>query len=162
MFTYNHTPPHWQDERKSLLSLSLCPPQKHKKIFLSELKTVTPLLLWATRIIITMTTTNLPFQITMKLILSSFASLVVITLFFISRTDFSPSSFQPSPDSTLQISNYSTGSKSPNQESVNCGKIPPSVADALIHYAASNVTPQQTLSEISVTKKVTNTNYVQF
>uniref|UniRef100_A0A1J3HA12 Glucuronoxylan 4-O-methyltransferase 2 n=1 Tax=Noccaea caerulescens TaxID=107243 RepID=A0A1J3HA12_NOCCA len=102
-----------------------------------------------------MTTTNrLPFPINLKLILSSFASLVVITLFFITRTDFSPSSFQPAPDNTLRISSSSTGSKSRRPESVNCGKIPPSLADALVHYSASNVTPQQTLSEISVTKKV--------
>ncbi|KFK41585.1 hypothetical protein AALP_AA2G148100 [Arabis alpina] len=99
-------------------------------------------------------TTNLPFQITLKFIISSFASLVVITLFFITRTDFSSSSFQPSPENTLRISSSSPGTKSLNQKPVNCGKIPPSLADTLIHYAASSVTPQQTLSEISVTKKV--------
>ncbi|KAL0701471.1 hypothetical protein Bca4012_057593 [Brassica carinata] len=90
-------------------------------------------------------TTNLHFPITLKLIISTLASLVLITLFFITRTGFSPSSFQPAPAKTIQIS---------SSESVSCGKIPPSLADALIHYAASNVTPQQTFSEISVTKKV--------
>ncbi|XP_010471166.1 PREDICTED: glucuronoxylan 4-O-methyltransferase 3-like [Camelina sativa] len=100
-------------------------------------------------------TTNLPFSITLKHILSSFASLVLITLFFITRTSFSPSSSIQPPDNTLRISKYSsTGTKSHSQESVSCNKIPPSLADALIHYAASNVTPQQTHSEISVTKKV--------
>ncbi|ESQ28045.1 hypothetical protein EUTSA_v10018938mg [Eutrema salsugineum] len=99
-------------------------------------------------------TTNLPFPITLKLILSSLASIVVITLFFITRTDFSQSSLHPSPDKTLRISNSSTGTKLQSQESINCVKIPPSLADALVHYAASNITPQQTLSEISVTKKV--------
>ncbi|CAH2066781.1 unnamed protein product [Thlaspi arvense] len=99
-------------------------------------------------------TTNLPFPISMKLILSSFASLVAITLFFITTTNFSPSSFQPAPENTLQISNSSTGTESRSAESTSCGKIPPSLADALVHYAASNVTPQQTHSEISVTKKV--------
>ncbi|XP_010415866.1 PREDICTED: glucuronoxylan 4-O-methyltransferase 3 [Camelina sativa] len=100
-------------------------------------------------------TTNLPFSITLKHILSSFASLVLITLFFITRTSFSPSSsIQPPDNKTLRISNSSTGTKSHSQESVSCNKIPPSLADALIHYAASNVTPQQTHSEISVTKKV--------
>lgn len=99
-------------------------------------------------------TTSLHFPITLKLIISSLASLVVITLFFITRTDFSPSLFQPAPAKTIQISNSSTRTKEHSADSVGCGKIPPSLADALIHYAASNVTPQQTLSEISVTKKV--------
>ncbi|CAH8359456.1 unnamed protein product [Eruca vesicaria subsp. sativa] len=99
-------------------------------------------------------TTNLKLPITPKLILSGLASLVVITLFFISRTGFSPSSAQPAPEKTIQISSSSTGTKLHSPESVHCGKIPPSLADALIHYAASNVTPQQTHSEISVTKKV--------
>nr|GMD63813.1 glucuronoxylan 4-O-methyltransferase 3-like [Ipomoea batatas]GMD66556.1 glucuronoxylan 4-O-methyltransferase 3-like [Ipomoea batatas] len=33
-------------------------------------------------------------------------------------------------------------------------KIPPSLADALVHYATANRTPQQTLQEISLTKTV--------
>ncbi|KAF8115395.1 hypothetical protein N665_0027s0011 [Sinapis alba] len=99
-------------------------------------------------------TINLHFPITLKLILSSLASLVVITLFFITKTDFSPSSYPPAPEKTIRISNTSTGTKVQSPQSLNCDKIPPSLADALIHYAASNVTPQQTLSEISVTKKV--------
>ncbi|XP_010427991.1 PREDICTED: glucuronoxylan 4-O-methyltransferase 3-like [Camelina sativa] len=100
-------------------------------------------------------TTNLPFSITLKHILSSFASLVLLTLFIITRTSFSPSSsVQPHDNNTLRISNSSTGTKSHSQKSASCNKIPPSLADALIHYAASNVTPQQTHSEISVTKKV--------
>ncbi|CAE5963802.1 unnamed protein product [Arabidopsis arenosa] len=99
-------------------------------------------------------TTSLPFPMTPKLLLSSFVSLVVITLFFITRTSFSPSSlFQPQ-NNTLRISTSSTGSKLQSSKSASCSKIPPSLADALVHYAASNVTPQQTLSEISVTKKV--------
>lgn len=36
----------------------------------------------------------------------------------------------------------------------NCTKIPNSVADALIHYTTSTITPQQTLKEISVSSKV--------
>ncbi|CAN6852328.1 unnamed protein product [Brassica oleracea var. botrytis] len=99
-------------------------------------------------------TTTLQFPITMKLILSSLASLVVIPLFFITNTEFSPSSFQPALDKTIRISNSSIGTKVHSLESASCGKIPPSLADALIYYAASNTTPQQTLSEISVTKKL--------
>lgn len=38
--------------------------------------------------------------------------------------------------------------------SLSCDKIPPSLAQALIHYASSAITPQQTLKEISVTAKI--------
>ncbi|CAH8337427.1 unnamed protein product [Eruca vesicaria subsp. sativa] len=99
-------------------------------------------------------TTSLQLPITMKLILSSLVSFLIVTVFFITKTDFSTSSFQPVLDKTILISNSSTKTKVHNLESVSCGKIPPSLADALIHYAASNTTPQQTLSEISITKKV--------
>ncbi|KAL2906255.1 Glucuronoxylan 4-O-methyltransferase 3 [Bienertia sinuspersici] len=36
----------------------------------------------------------------------------------------------------------------------SCSKLPPSLSDALIHYATSNITPQQTSKEISVTERV--------
>ncbi|RVW60031.1 Glucuronoxylan 4-O-methyltransferase 2 [Vitis vinifera] len=35
-----------------------------------------------------------------------------------------------------------------------CTKTPPSLAQALVHYATLNVTPQQTFNEISVTSRV--------
>ncbi|KAK3027698.1 hypothetical protein RJ639_041408 [Escallonia herrerae] len=35
-----------------------------------------------------------------------------------------------------------------------CDKIPPSLSQALVHYATSNITPQQTFKEISVTLRV--------
>ncbi|KAF9603554.1 hypothetical protein IFM89_037053 [Coptis chinensis] len=35
-----------------------------------------------------------------------------------------------------------------------CTKIPPSIVQAIIHYSTSSITPQQTLSEISVTSQV--------
>ncbi|GAB2290293.1 hypothetical protein Dimus_024572 [Dionaea muscipula] len=35
-----------------------------------------------------------------------------------------------------------------------CTTTPPSLAQALIHYATSNITPQQTLNEISVSERV--------
>ncbi|XP_022762715.1 glucuronoxylan 4-O-methyltransferase 1-like [Durio zibethinus] len=38
--------------------------------------------------------------------------------------------------------------------SPTCDKIPRSLAQALIHYATSTITPQQTLKEISVTTKI--------
>ncbi|MFS7919821.1 putative glucuronoxylan 4-O-methyltransferase [Helianthus anomalus] len=38
--------------------------------------------------------------------------------------------------------------------SPTCTKIPPALAQALIHYSTSTITPQQTIKEISVTKKI--------
>ncbi|XP_051132702.1 glucuronoxylan 4-O-methyltransferase 1-like [Andrographis paniculata] len=38
--------------------------------------------------------------------------------------------------------------------SLDCAKIPTSLSEAIIHYATSTITPQQTLKEISVTSKV--------
>jgi glucuronoxylan 4-O-methyltransferase len=35
-----------------------------------------------------------------------------------------------------------------------CTKNPPSLANALIHYATTNITPQQTIQEISVSAKI--------
>ncbi|RDX88729.1 Glucuronoxylan 4-O-methyltransferase 1, partial [Mucuna pruriens] len=39
-------------------------------------------------------------------------------------------------------------------ESLSCGKISSSLSQALIHYASSSITPQQTLKEISVSARV--------
>ncbi|KAI3702037.1 hypothetical protein L6452_27636 [Arctium lappa] len=38
--------------------------------------------------------------------------------------------------------------------SPTCNKIPPSIAQALVHYSTSTITPQQTSKEISVSKKI--------
>ncbi|PKA57181.1 Glucuronoxylan 4-O-methyltransferase 1 [Apostasia shenzhenica] len=35
-----------------------------------------------------------------------------------------------------------------------CAKLPPSLSNTIVHYATSNVTPQQTFAEISVTARV--------
>ncbi|MQM02686.1 hypothetical protein Taro_035456 [Colocasia esculenta] len=50
----------------------------------------------------------------------------------------------------------STKAAEPSQPvpSPSCDKIPPSMAQAIVHYATSNNTPQQTLKEISVTARV--------
>ncbi|KAJ0710619.1 putative glucuronoxylan 4-O-methyltransferase [Helianthus annuus] len=38
--------------------------------------------------------------------------------------------------------------------SPTCTKIPPSFAQALVHYSTSTITPQQTIQEISITKNI--------
>ncbi|XP_059649694.1 glucuronoxylan 4-O-methyltransferase 1-like [Cornus florida] len=48
-------------------------------------------------------------------------------------------------------------SKNPNcspTDTTTCAKIPPSLAQALVHYVTTNITPQQTFNEISVTMRV--------
>lgn len=42
----------------------------------------------------------------------------------------------------------------PHISAESCSKIPESVAEIIVHYAASNATPQQTHAEISVTERV--------
>ncbi|CAN4125684.1 unnamed protein product [Withania somnifera] len=88
---------------------------------------------------------------------------LVFLLFLVLRSTFSPSPQQTheSLDQSSAISNSSSSEE--NQESdgdqpssvacpstQSCNKISPSLANALVHYATSNVTPQQTLKEISV------------
>ncbi|XP_022748713.1 glucuronoxylan 4-O-methyltransferase 1-like [Durio zibethinus] len=55
--------------------------------------------------------------------------------------------------SPAKASNAIKESKTANCSST-CNKIPRSLAQALIHYSTSTITPQQTLKEISVTAKI--------
>ncbi|RWV86174.1 hypothetical protein GW17_00051955 [Ensete ventricosum] len=64
--------------------------------------------------------------------------LVLLLYVLISWTSFSP---VPAITSLTSMSD-------------SCTKIPPSLATAIVHYATSNTTPQQTLEEISVTARV--------
>ncbi|XXG86952.1 hypothetical protein AAC387_Pa11g1757 [Persea americana] len=52
---------------------------------------------------------------------------------------------QTNPTTTKCLSTTPTSS---------CTKIPPSLVQALVHYSTANITPQQTLKEISVTAQV--------
>ncbi|RVW77531.1 Glucuronoxylan 4-O-methyltransferase 1 [Vitis vinifera] len=58
-----------------------------------------------------------------------------------------------SPTSLPKVSNTIKEGKAANC-SPTCTKIPTSLAQALIHYTTSTITPQQTLKEISVTSKI--------
>uniref|UniRef100_A0A0D9XXS2 Uncharacterized protein n=1 Tax=Leersia perrieri TaxID=77586 RepID=A0A0D9XXS2_9ORYZ len=52
-------------------------------------------------------------------------------------------------------STTSTTSPSPAMTSpTDCGKLPAAVAEAMVHYATANATPQQTAEEIAVTLRV--------
>ncbi|WOL11911.1 hypothetical protein Cni_G20675 [Canna indica] len=71
--------------------------------------------------------------------------LVLIALYILkSRLSSSP----PAQEST------SLQSSSAIHQTPSCTKIPLSLASTIIHYATSNVTPQQTLNEISVAARV--------
>ncbi|XP_068647792.1 glucuronoxylan 4-O-methyltransferase 1 [Aristolochia californica] len=80
-----------------------------------------------------------------------------LLLLFILRSSFSSS---PSPitkrplTKAIEGEEARVGSSCPPPSSATCDKIPAPLAQALIHYSTSKVTPQQTFDEISVTSKV--------
>ncbi|OAY63874.1 Glucuronoxylan 4-O-methyltransferase 2 [Ananas comosus] len=73
-------------------------------------------------------------------------SLLIILLLLVLRSNLSPTPLNQR--AATQAAAGAASSASP------CAKLPASVADAIVHYATSNVTPQQTLDEISVTARV--------
>ncbi|XP_030459283.1 glucuronoxylan 4-O-methyltransferase 1 [Syzygium oleosum] len=84
------------------------------------------------------------------LLLGVFLAFLVI---FILRSSFSSThdvSSSVSQNSTLKASSEARASDC----SPTCSKIPNPLAQALIHYTTSTITPQQTLKEISVTARV--------
>ncbi|PKI50295.1 hypothetical protein CRG98_029368 [Punica granatum] len=74
---------------------------------------------------------------------------------FVLRSSFSSSSIAnvPSPNEPSH-NDLLRSQPNPNNCSESCGKIPSSLAKALIHYTTSTITPQQTLKEISVSARV--------
>ncbi|XWS21956.1 hypothetical protein CRYUN_Cryun30bG0102500 [Craigia yunnanensis] len=104
------------------------------------------------------------FPFNTKLILICAFFLLFLLLVISTSSTFSKQ--QPSPISESHISN-STDPIEERQASEStpvacpslplkptCTKTPPSLANALIHYATTNITPQQTLKEISVSARV--------
>lgn len=73
--------------------------------------------------------------------------LLLFLLFFVLRSSFSTAG-EPRP--ATADSQQQNGTAPPP----SCAKIPPSLAQTIIHYAATNETPQQTLKEMSVTARV--------
>ncbi|KAH6795322.1 hypothetical protein C2S51_036308 [Perilla frutescens var. frutescens] len=88
----------------------------------------------------------------------------LLFLFLILRSSFSysqqPSLSAPaigplnSTSSEFRLEEKPTTCPSLSNSPPTCTKIPPSLAHALVHYATLNITPQQTLKEISVSLKV--------
>ncbi|XP_022954973.1 glucuronoxylan 4-O-methyltransferase 1-like [Cucurbita moschata] len=79
------------------------------------------------------------------LILALFLSLFFI--FFMKSTIFDSSTQNPSPK-------FQSFSPQAPKNCTHCNKIPRSLSHALIHYATSSITPQQTLKEITVAASV--------
>ncbi|KAK9716026.1 hypothetical protein RND81_06G206700 [Saponaria officinalis] len=77
---------------------------------------------------------------------------LAFVLFFILRTNISNSTSN-TPSSTTSHSAI-TNKDSKHACSSTCTKIPSSLSQALIHYSTTNITPQQTSKEISVSSKV--------
>lgn len=104
----------------------------------------------------------------------------LLLLLFITKSTFSSSSSSSSsssqlqnplstnstetPDDNIQIQDQAETNNSPNTNcptttppsplTETCTKTPPSLANALVHYATTNITPQQTVKEISVSLRV--------
>ncbi|XP_028790676.1 glucuronoxylan 4-O-methyltransferase 3-like [Neltuma alba] len=83
----------------------------------------------------------------------------LLIFIFILRSSF----FFPISQPQTRISNTTISPEASSEESKSepppcltptCTKIPPSLANAIIHYATTNITPQQTAREISVSARV--------
>ncbi|KAF5448102.1 hypothetical protein F2P56_028667 [Juglans regia] len=76
---------------------------------------------------------------------------IAFFLLFVLRSGFPTSNQSESLTSQNVITNVSDVAV---VKCSSCTKIPPTLAQALIHYSTSTITPQQTLKEISVTARV--------
>lgn len=112
--------------------------------------------------------------INIKLIL--LCAFFLLLLLFIAKSTFSSSSSQlqnplstnstETLDDNIQIKEHAETNNNPNTNCPTtastlssslpetCTKTPPSLANALVHYATTNITPQQTFKEISVSLRV--------
>ncbi|KAL5559837.1 hypothetical protein UlMin_036048 [Ulmus minor] len=100
-------------------------------------------------------------SLNVKILLSLFFLFLTILII---RSNFSYSKQNPLP---IHISNSSSPETEQDPEPKNpdlkcpspsqiqtCTKAPPSLANAIIHYASTNITPQQTFKEISISAQI--------
>ncbi|XP_050215532.1 glucuronoxylan 4-O-methyltransferase 3-like [Mercurialis annua] len=113
--------------------------------------------------------------INFKLIVFCIFFLSIFLLVLWSNLSSSQSNSTPTPRTHLSSSNSTISETDQDQEQeleqeqesattlttptcpplpLTCTKTPPSLANALVHYVTTNITPQQTLSEISISLKV--------
>ncbi|KAL5778739.1 hypothetical protein ACOSQ2_009476 [Xanthoceras sorbifolium] len=110
-------------------------------------------------------------SINIKLVLLCAFFLLLLIFIFITNNPSSSSSSQSQQTPQIQRSTSSSSSSEPTKDGDDqepepptcptllplkqtCNKTPPSLAHTLVHYATSNITPQQTLKEISVSLRV--------
>ncbi|XP_008778155.1 glucuronoxylan 4-O-methyltransferase 3-like [Phoenix dactylifera] len=82
---------------------------------------------------------------------------LLFILYFVLRSNLSSSPYPPTTSSLQFNSSEETQASLPStttRPTQSCTKIPPSLANTIIHYATSNTTPQQTIKEISITAQV--------
>lgn len=92
-------------------------------------------------------------SVNLKVIFIGCSILIFIVIFF-ARSNISSSS-KPTSKTNLSQEEEETHLKPEGcPTSQQCTKMPLSLSDALVHYVTSNVTPQQTFDEISVSKRV--------
>ncbi|KAI4389370.1 hypothetical protein MLD38_001602 [Melastoma candidum] len=91
------------------------------------------------------------FAISSKIVILAFLFLVLLLL--IARSTVSPPPPPPSP-ATAVVDITKSQDCPPQRLAQTCNKAPPSLAKALVHYATTNVTPQQTFQEVSVSLQV--------
>ncbi|KAK8545883.1 hypothetical protein V6N13_067138 [Hibiscus sabdariffa] len=96
-----------------------------------------------------------------KLILICVSLLLFVFLIITTSSSFSKPQPPPISESQSQITKATDPVDEPTPVACpslasrpTCTKTPPSLANALIHYATTNITPQQTLKEISVSARV--------
>ncbi|KAK9270264.1 hypothetical protein L1049_025841 [Liquidambar formosana] len=99
--------------------------------------------------------------INLKLILLCFFFLFLLVLILRSSSTSSLQKSSPISETQSSVANSSNLTEPPQSTpcqplplTPTCNKTPPSLAQALIHYATSNTTPQQTIKEISVSLRV--------
>ncbi|MED6205096.1 Glucuronoxylan 4-O-methyltransferase 3 [Stylosanthes scabra] len=93
---------------------------------------------------------------TLKVSLLCLGFLVLFALIFRSTiSSFNSSSKSRGSSSTTEQPTTAAVVECPSLPlTPTCSKAPPSLANAVIHYATTNITPQQTLEEISVSARV--------
>ncbi|OIW13596.1 hypothetical protein TanjilG_07938 [Lupinus angustifolius] len=91
---------------------------------------------------------------TLNLKLLTLALLVAFFLLFVLRSNLTSTSNDLNQYHMSSTSQTSLLKASTTECSNSCTKIPPSLSQALIHYATSTITPQQTLKEISVSARI--------
>jgi len=98
--------------------------------------------------------TKSPSSLNLKVIFIG-SSILILIIIYLARSNISSSSSKPISKTNLSQEEEETQHKQEGCPTTQqCTKMPLSLSDALVHYVTSNVTPQQTFDEVSVSKRV--------